>query len=247
MAIFLNTLIFADRIKNGEKQIDLLDEIKQAGADGVEARYEYFKDFDAEAPLIKERAKKLNLQISLSIPDELFEDNGGLNKQLPEYYRQNLLLGSKRAKFNTGNFSAFNGNLKENFSNIPNGLQLDVENDQTELSGHIENILPFLKSVQQAGLNIAFVYDLGNWAYTKGDAIENAKKLAPYTEYIHFKNVKGTGDKLITTEDLDDGRFDWKKIADILPKNVDSAIEFSIDSDEKIASQVKLLKGKLVK
>ncbi len=247
MAIFLNTLIFVDRVKRGEKQLDLLRDIKRAGADGVEVRYEYFKDFDSEAPLLKEEAKKLNLQVSLSIPDELFEENGEPNEKLPEYYRKSLLVGSKRAKLNTGNFSAFSGDLKEVFTNIPENLQVDVENDQTELSGHVENILPFLKSARLAGLNIGYVYDLGNWAYTKGNAIDNAKKLTPYTEYIHFKNVKEKDDKLVTTEDLNDGRFDWKKIADILPKDVDRAIEFPIDSNEKIVSQVKVLKGKLSK
>lgn len=243
MTTFLNTLIFVKRIQAGQSQLDLLDDVKALGADGVEVRYEYFKDFDREAPAIREKARELGLQISLSIPDELFETDGSVNPKLPAYYAESLSLGAKRAKFNTGNFADFSGDLKAAFANIPVALKVDIENDQTAVSGHIEKFLPFLTAAKDADLPIGYVYDLGNWAYTQGDAVENAKKLTAFTDYIHFKNVKESNGQLITTEDLNDGQFDWQAIMALLPKDADQALEFPMPDNQRIAKELAILRS----
>lgn len=65
---------------------------------------------------------------------------------------------------------------------------MNVENDQTPVSGTPDAIIKFLTAARNAGLNsIGYVYDLGNWAFTGFDAVLAAKQLAPYCDYIHLK------------------------------------------------------------
>ncbi len=120
---------------------------------------------------------------------------------------------------------------------------MNVENDQTAVSGTVEAIKTFLTAARKAGLNqIGYVYDLGNWAFTHGDATEAAKELAPFTHYIHLKNTIDHDGELTTSDDLDEGVFDWRKLLTYLPSDVQFALEYPMENDSHIAQQVKLLK-----
>lgn len=58
MTLILNTWIFEKDIQKGTSQVDLVDRVKKLGADGLEVRREYFKDFDTELTGIHEAAQR---------------------------------------------------------------------------------------------------------------------------------------------------------------------------------------------
>jgi hypothetical protein len=49
-----------------------------------------------------------------------------------------------------------------------------------------------------------------------------------------------TEGNMTTTADLSKGMFNWQIIVSYLPKDVQFALEFPMDNDELIASQIKL-------
>lgn len=247
MSVFINTWVFENDVKMGKSQVDLLSRVADLGADGIEVRREYFKQPDKEIEKIGELAKKYNLEVNYSVPDEVFLPDGTVNPMLAKYFEEAQIMGIKKIKFNTGNFAKFNGDLKQEFSKLPlNTVKMNVENDQTEISGNINAIKKFLTETRELGLNsIGYVYDLGNWAFTHQDALLAASELYPYADYIHLKNTLDENGKLITSDDLNAGIYDWRDIIHNLPTNVDYALEFPMDSDEKIVEQIKLLKNEV--
>ncbi|KRN33463.1 sugar phosphate isomerase/epimerase family protein [Weissella halotolerans] len=238
--LFLNTWVFLDQIKAGRQQAELVPLVAHLGASGIEIRREYLQDRQAELPKIREATNKYQLALAMSIPDELFVD-GQLNPELPTYIAELKLVGASKAKFNLGDFSHFKGDLVAAFANWPDDIALNIENDQTATSGQAEPIANFLRAAQKEDLKIGYVYDLGNWAYTKGDAVASAKLLAPWTDYIHLKNVAETPAGLAVTTDLNQGLFDWRQIYRILGHDKDVALEFPMPNQEVMAQQVAVL------
>ncbi|ATO45166.1 sugar phosphate isomerase/epimerase family protein [Loigolactobacillus coryniformis] len=247
MTLILNTWIFEADVKNGAKQADLVDRVAKLGADGIEVRREYFTDLASELPEVAKRAKAHNLVVDYSVPDVLFEDDGSLNPKLGDYFKEGQILGLKKIKFNIGHFDKFTGDLKAAFSQFPlDEIQMNVENDQTQVSGTVTAIKTFLDAAHAAGLtSLGYVYDLGNWAFTHGDAEEAAKVLAPYTHYIHLKNTTDEDGKLGTSDDLDTGIFDWRHLISILPSDQYYALEYPMADDAQISSQIKLFKDEV--
>ncbi|MCC4510802.1 sugar phosphate isomerase/epimerase [Limosilactobacillus reuteri] len=247
MTLILNTWIFEKDIQKGTSQVDLVDRVKKLGADGLEVRREYFKDFDTELTGIHEAAQRKNMIINYSVPDVIFEKDGSINPNLSKYFDEGKRMGINKIKFNTGNFENYTGNLVKDFSRLPLAeIKMNVENDQTPISGTPDAIYAFLTNARKAGLNsIGYVYDLGNWAFTGFNAIEAAKKLAPFCDYIHLKNSMLDSDgNMITTNNLDKGMFNWQIIINYLPKDVQYALEYPMDNDELISQQIKLFNTK---
>ncbi|WP_125589044.1 sugar phosphate isomerase/epimerase family protein [Companilactobacillus jidongensis] len=242
MTLILNTWIFEKDVKEGTNQVDLVDRVASLGADGIEVRREYFKDLDKELPETAKKAKEHDLIVNYSVPDVVFEDDGSLNPMLKTYFEEGKTLGLKKIKFNIGNFDKFTGDLKEALSQFPiDKIEMNVENDQTQVSGTVKALTKFLSAAHEAGLpEIGYVYDLGNWAFTHGDAVESAKALAPYTHYIHLKNTIDNEGELSTSDDLNVGIYDWKNILTYLPKDVYFALEYPMDTDEQIKGQIQL-------
>lgn len=245
MTLILNTWIFEADVKAGAKQADLVDRVAKLGADGIEVRCEYFTDLDAELPEVAKRAKANNLIVNLSVPDVIFEDDGSLNPKLGQYFKEGQILGLKKIKFNTGHFDRFTGDLKTAFSRFPlDEIEMNVENDQTKVSGTVDAIKKFLTAAHAAGLtSIGYVYDLGNWAFTHGDATAAAKELAPFTHYIHLKNTVEKDGELSTPDDLDTGIFDWRALLKILPKDQYYALEYPMATDAQISEQMDLFRN----
>ena len=245
MTVILNTWIFENDIKRGMGQVELVDRVTNLGADGIEVRREYFNDFDTELLEVATHAKQHNLIVNYSIPDVLFEDDGSVNPNLKKYFAEGEILGAKKIKFNTGHFDKFTGDLQNGLGKLPlDEIELNVENDQTQVSGTVAAIKNFLDEAHSVGLKqIGYVYDLGNWAFTDGDAEKAAIELAPYTNYIHLKNTEKKNARLVTTDDLDTGMFDWRKLLDNLPNDQYYALEYPMDNDEKIKDQIQLLKN----
>lgn len=247
MTVVLNTLVFEDDVKKGISQVDLIDRVKNLDADGIEVRREYFTDLDQELAEVGSKAQKAGLIVNYSVPDVVFEENGKLNPKLDQYFNEGRTMGISKIKFNTGYFKNFKGDLKAEFSKIPlTEMEMNVENDQTSVSGTVEAINRFLSAIHDEGFTgIGYVYDLGNWAFTRGNAIASADTLANFTNYIHLKNIIDDHDELITSDDLDTGIYDWRDILNHLPKDVQFALEYPMSSDESVQQQLQLLKKEI--
>lgn len=245
MTLILNTWIFEQDVKNGTPQAELVDRTAKLGADGIEIRREYFTDLETETAAVGERAKANGLMVTYSVPDELFFEDGQFNPKLTTYFDEAKAMGVSKIKFNTGRFDRYQGNLKLDLSRLPlNEIEMNVENDQTEASGNVAPIKAFLEAAGKVGFNqIGYVYDLGNWAFTGNDAIQSAKALAAYTNYIHLKNTVSDHGELKTSADLNTGIYDWKRILNELPNDVPIALEFPMATDKKIAAQMAILKA----
>lgn len=246
MTVILNTWIFENDVKNGVKQDELVDRVAQLDVDGIEVRREYFKDLDAELPVIAKKAAQYPLIVNYSVPDQVFMTDGTVNPELPKYFQEGLIMGIEKIKFNIGNFAAFTGDLKQAFSELPlDKMTMNVENDQTELSGSVGALVTFLESAKRQGVPVGYVYDLGNWAFTKQDALESAETLSQYTDYIHLKNVINKDGELVTSANLDEGMFNWRVILKRLPSDVAFALEYPMDKKAHIQSQIMLLKKEI--
>lgn len=247
MTLILNTWIFEADVQKGVTQAELVDRVAALGADGIEVRREYFKDLDTELPEVAKKAREHNLIVNYSVPDVVFEDDGSVNPKLGQYFKEGQTLGLKKIKFNTGHFDKFTGDLKEEFSKFPlDEIEMNVENDQTPVSGTVSAIKTFLDAAHKAGLNsLGYVYDLGNWAFTHGDADKAAKELAPYTHYIHLKNTIDNDGELSTSDDLDEGMFDWRSLIKELPSDQYYALEYPMATDKQISDQIKLFRSEV--
>lgn len=243
MTLIINTLVFAKEVQAGTKQIDLVERIKKLGADGIEIRREYFKDPDVEIPALADAIRKAGLLCNYSVPDTIFDDSGHFNTNLNHYYIEARKLGAQKIKFSTGNFYAYEGDLRKDLATIPYlaNIQTTIENDQTPIGGSPDTVYDFLTAVRKAGFNSIFsTFDLGNLAFTGFDPNWSAKKLAPFVAYIHLKNPMLTLEgKMQNTESLDRGMFNWRAVLHYLPKDVQCAFEFEIHSDDAIKTEMK--------
>lgn len=242
--IVVNTLEFQKELQNGVAQASLFEKIANLGATGVEVRREYITDFDQELADIKANSQKFNLTVFYSVPDEVFV-NGQLNDQLPQYLDEGAQMGITAIKFNTGDYANFQGDLKATLAPIVStGIQVNVENDQTQVSGTIASLHHFLQDVKANQIDLGYVYDLGNWRYVGEDEITAAQQLGEFTRYIHLKDVEIVNGKPAVVP-LDDGELDWHEVLNILPKNLPIAIEYPSDSDAIVEAGITKVKATL--
>lgn len=245
MTLILNTWIFEAAVQRGTSQVDLVQRTADLGADGIEVRREYFTDLPRETAAVGQAARQLGLIVNYSVPDEVFLDDGTLNPKLPTYFAEGQAMGISKIKFNTGHFDRFTGDLAAGLAQLPlDQIEMNVENDQTPVSGTVSAIRTFLDAVHaQTSANLGYVYDLGNWAFTHGDAVAAAKALAPYTHYIHLKNTADHAGTLVTTDDLDTGLYDWRALLTNLPHDVQFALEYPMATDDQIRQQIQLFRA----
>ncbi|QEA59458.1 TIM barrel protein [Leuconostoc koreense] len=238
--IVLNNLVFMNDHEQGMQQLDMLKKAVSFGVSSVELRREYFDDIVKETSAIAEFAADHKLRLFYSVPDEVFV-NHRLNPKLTQYYDEAQALGIYAIKFNIGDFemlsseevSALNQLLKR-------GIQTNIENDQTQVSGKINDIEKFMSVVTENHLDIRYVYDMGNWRYVGEDEVVAAEKLRQYVRYIHVKDAQGQGDNLATVP-LNVGDISWQSILNILPSNVPVAVEYPTVNDTVIQDGVQAL------
>lgn len=239
--IVLNTLVFADRVEKGETQSKLMEDVWQLGFKNVEIRREYIHSFEVEVPEIAEAAKKFDLELFYSVPDEVFV-NGKINQNLTGYLEEAKLFGVKHIKFNIGDFEHFKGDLSAELTPLlEQGIEVNIENDQTQTSGTITAIQTFMKAVTEKEINLGYVYDLGNWRFVGEDETQAANQLGSHVRYIHLKDV-AIVDGANQAAGLDKGDINWRNILDILPKKVPVAIEYpTLSNQEIIEAQQKII------
>lgn len=238
--IVINLLEYADRVAKGESQVSLLDDVAATGVGGVEVRREYFKNFDAELDDVHKVATEKGLKIFYSVPEVLFID-GQFNSAILGYLEEGKRMGVTAIKFNIGDFANFKGDLKQALAPVvAAGIQVNVENDQTQASGTIQPLLDFLQAAKAADIDIKYVYDLGNWRFVGEDEFKAAGQLAPYVRYVHLKDVVLNDGKPDVVA-LDEGVLDWRKVMQVLPDGSPVAIEYPAADNEVVQTGVDLV------
>ncbi|EJO05067.1 sugar phosphate isomerase/epimerase family protein [Oenococcus oeni] len=244
--IVANTLLLQHQHNAGKTQIELAKQLTKLGIWNIEVRREYFSDDLREMEALNCAKLGKRLTLFYSVPDVIFK-SGQINPKLLQYFAEASLFGASYVKLNVGEFDGYRGNLGQELGTIvPKSIQLNVENDQTKLSGSAEKIVIFLGAAKKADLNIGFVNDLGNWIFTKQDTVSSSKILLPYTRYIHLKNYTIENQQTKTVP-IDDGKLDWKKLLDNFDGTLPIALEYPVDSIENLKKDIKSLEEYLEK
>jgi hypothetical protein len=238
--IVMNTLVYAKEIENGVGQADLIRQIADLAVGTVEIRREYIQHFKRELPKIRERAHRDHMRVLYSVPDEIFV-NGRINPNLQQYLNEGKAMGIEAIKWNVGDFAHFKGRLKDALQPIVSqGIQVNVENDQTETSGSMQSLISFLTAVEANAIDLGCVYDMGNWRFVQENELAAAAKLGRYVRYIHVKDVRNENGKPVVCP-LDDGVIQWRDVLDRLPQNVPVAIEYPVDDKSILIKGIQLL------
>lgn len=241
--LVLNLLVFDNKRKEGILQDELIRYGIKLGFKAIEVRREYFADLKKEIPLIKHLADEFELELFYSVPDEIFV-NGKINHKLEGYLAEAKQLGVKHIKWNIGDFKNYSGDISELKGLTQQGININVENDQTKTSGKIEPIKKFMEAVKANQIAIGYVYDLGNWRFVGEDEQCAAELLNKYVTYIHVKDVKIIQGEP-TAAGLGKGEINWQKILGILPHDVPIAIEYPTVSNDEILEAKQLLEEEM--
>ncbi|WP_436882324.1 sugar phosphate isomerase/epimerase family protein [Staphylococcus gallinarum] len=230
--LVFNTLVAQEKINSGLTQLETFDYIVDLGFNSIEVRREYFKNIDSEVEAIAKYSKEQNITILYSVPEVIFLENGELNPNIEQYFTEACNLHATHVKMTIGNYQ--NKKQLQNLKIInEQPFNFTVENDQTEQSGTINNILKFLTEAEQSGINIGYTYDLGNFRYVGESEIVGAEALKDYVKYIHLKNVTRENDLLRATS-LEQGDINWRKVTMLLPNDVPVALEYPSNIKEEI-------------
>ncbi|MGO3049960.1 sugar phosphate isomerase [Staphylococcus casei] len=237
--LVFNMLVAQEKINSGLTQLELFDYIVDMGFNNIELRREYFKDIDSEITAITKFCERNKITIFYSVPDAIFLDSGKLNPAISQYFDEAKKLKATHIKMTIGNYQE-----KAQLQNLKlinqQAFNFMVENDQTQQSGTIKNILSFLNDTTAIGLNIGYTYDLGNFRYVGENEVTGAEVLKPYISYIHLKNVSQVQDTLVATS-LDQGDIDWKQVLSRLPKDVPVALEYPSNQKVEILTDKQLI------
>jgi len=227
----ISTLVFADLIKDGMKQSDILEIIHDMGITNVEIRREFIKDFDKELATIRKKAEKLQMGIYYAVPERLYANRELQFKKIETYFKEAYLLGCSRVKMIVGPYGTVKpiDVIKMNELCEKYFIRLTVENDQTREDGRVEKLKRFVEEYRQEGGKISVTFDIGNWVWQGEDPAENASKIKNFVSYVQLKDVKGKINP--KTVLLNEGDIDWKNIFPLLPRNLPVALEYSCGSN----------------
>ncbi|AEJ23317.1 glutamate synthase domain-containing 3 [Weissella koreensis KACC 15510] len=238
--IVLNNLVFAQQKDAGMSQLEMLKIVQKLKVTSAELRREYFDNIEEEILPILKFMKNVPLRLFYSVPDALFV-HGELNSKLDQYFEEAKQLNIYAIKFNIGDFQGLTGAIITKLTNlIDTGIQINVENDQTQESGRLNVMRKFMQVVTDAGLSIGYVYDMGNWRFVGEDELKAAQSLAKYVRYIHVKDGQGFESSARTLL-LGKGEIDWKNILMILPHDVPVALEYPTPDIAAIENGIDML------
>lgn len=231
--IVANLLIFEKEWKKGTKQSQLIREASQLGFRKVEIRREYFFNVQEEIDDVIMAAKETGVELFYSVPDVIFK-NGSINENLQLYLSEASKMGVKKIKWNIGDYKNFKGDLYETLTPIVSqGIEVNVENDQSEENGTIKPISRFLNDIKSQNIDLGYVFDIGNWLFVGEDPIVAAESLSVYTRYIHLKDILLTnGNPFVKS--IDRGNLAWRRILNLLPNDIPIAIEYPTENHEEI-------------
>lgn len=222
--LVMNTYVFEELMKEGQYQIQWLEQIKDLGIQTVEIRREYLRDNNELAEL-KEKAIELDMTLFYAVPDVLFPGVLMTKETLRQYFDEYSQLGAKQFKIVAGYDESINDvdveSLKELMTEY-GVLHLTLENDQEAYStpSKMKKILDKLKD---GGIDVGMTFDTGNFLATGQSPIETAKALQEEVTFIHMKNIKADT-KAMTL--IDEGDIPMFELLGIFSEDVNRAIEY---------------------
>ncbi|OCA85935.1 hypothetical protein A8F94_13890 [Bacillus sp. FJAT-27225] len=233
--IVINTLVYLEDLKAGVPQSDMLEWVHELGLKTIEVRREFIKDRQ-ELQDIQNNSKLYGMNVFYSVPDVLYK-NHQLNYEMLEMYCKEVYdMNGQAIKLTIGDYGQITEEDLKAITSLAEqyNVMFTVENDQTETNGKSKKIVEFLTEVKRLGGPITFTFDIGNWLFQGEEPVENAKLLRSFVTYIHLKDI----DREKNTTLLNDGLVDWKKIMEILPKDLPVALEYPISTKEVLVSEI---------
>ncbi|HGN1704499.1 TPA: sugar phosphate isomerase/epimerase family protein [Providencia rettgeri] len=218
----------AQTVKQLGGQLSLLDTIQGAKADGTEIRQELLLPNDSLTGIARGLQAR-QLKAVYSVPDTLFAQHAPIEiSKLQGYFEEAKQLNARFLKLSLGE-------LPESYDlsdviNVVNQYttQLVIENDQTEVGGHIAPLERFFKDVAAQNMPIKMAFDMANWHWQGEDPLKAAHIFTKQVAYIHVKACLIRADKRVAVA-LDDSDGSWKDVLHILPSNVPRGIEFPLE------------------
>lgn len=153
-----------------------------------------------------------------------------MNLNILQYVSEAQRLGASYIKMNLGDFDESNDTFIDYLLTIiPSGIQLNVENDQTESNSDIEKLSLFFEKFEGRNQKVGFVNDLGNWIFTDQDAITATNRLLKYTRFVHLKGYVLDQDNKPKTVSFVDGKLNWRLLLEKFSKDLPIALEYPAD------------------
>lgn len=224
--LVINTLVFLEQMKEGVKQCCLFKDMYDLGIKNIEVRREFIKDFDKEIEEIKEAAKKYQITLFYSVPENIYEDQILQLQKIEQYFKEAQGMGCNNIKMTIGDYGEVNKKDALELNKLCDIYQINlrIENDQTQENGTLHKIKEFITSYKNLGGEIGVTFDVGNWLWQGEDPAENALSLKEYVTYIHLKDVEK--EKPPRTVLLGEGDIDYQNVLKILRKDIPVALEY---------------------
>ena len=205
-----------------------------AGAQGFEVRRELFSTgadaSHAALASLGADARKRGLWCVYSTPACLYIDGHLDYCALETALDEADSLGARFVKLQLGTFTG-----QANASAIARisarrRARLLVENGQRAIDDALPRFVALFDALAQEGAPdvLGMTFDIGNWHWTGEAPLAAAHALAEHVEYIHCKDVSGSGARRFACAPALDDPF-FTSIFAILPRRVPRAIEFPLD------------------
>jgi len=206
----------------------------EAGADAVEVRGELL----GEDKLHDELALLAPFTAVYSEPLVLWTEEGDLDTgALERGITRAKHLNAPRLKMSIGGWTKAPADavaeLKSVLADHP-GIELLIENDQTETGGTLGAMLAFFAAADAAGLPLGMTFDMGNWHFTGECPLRAAEALAPRVRYVHCKGVQRLPAKWVAVP-MTQSSAPWRAVLRALPATVPHAIEYPLMGDDLLA------------
>lgn len=237
--IVLNTVAYQEVLKENPRQAELIPEIKSLGIDYVEIRREYLTQGVEELKKIAAVAKKEQVMLYYSVPDEAFI-NSKVNPKLEEYFKEAAFLNAFQMKVTLGDLDKLTKQMAEQLNDYLHRFttKLTIENDQSMERGSAKRLKAFMEEAEGFGLTLGLTFDVANFVYFAENPIESAKVLKPNVQYVHIKNVLKQDGKFVAT-DMGSGDLEIKTILNEFPESVPCAIEYSCGEESAIKQKIR--------
>ncbi|MRI84429.1 hypothetical protein GIY09_00735 [Aerococcaceae bacterium WS4759] len=198
--------------------------------DGIEYRYEFLSEDrevrQKELAYFAQKAKENKTDNLISIPIPLFVEQG-LNPELESYLAEAQNLGAIYVKLDIGSVAGIRQVQAEEIAALIEKyhLKLNIENNQTIENGKFAPIQESLQAIKDQGLDVGFIYDLGNWGVMGEDPKVAFDAFKEDITVFHLKTVDEDG---VTTL-LDDGAYTW---TDYIGLDVPYILEYPMTLEE---------------
>lgn len=238
----INTLVYMDELQSGAAQSQLIGDIASFDVHLAEVRYEYITD-EQERMAIRDAARAYDMTLYLSVPESLVLLEHGehiVNPRFEQFLHEALQMGVSQLKFNQGALPTTPHELIVSIDRQARdfGLHLTIENDQTADNGTFACTEATLRQLREAGSDIGYTFDAGNWYWQHGDPHQAFTALHNNITVFHLKNIAGSaaaGD--LHTVLLDEGMIHWKDMLRSLAAHIPVFLEYPIAHDD-IASEL---------